>query len=293
MSFSTWQFYLERYNMKLKAALQTMCINDAIEKEGAYEAFRKAKEIGYTDLEISGHINLTDEFIQEAEKARNDFGLNICAVSCEYTGQYDNPSFFPGQKALRLTDNYEEAVATTKKLHSSILRYAGQPVESYQSFEDVKKYCEVTEEYAKRLKKDGITLCAHNHEGEFARFNGKTAFEWSLELAPDLAYEMDIFGVQMSGMNPLDFLAKAKGRVPLIHFSDIAIKPGKDPRLTLDMIQRVPLGMGNFNVPAILKKAEEAGSEYFIMEAASLPGKDAFEVMALAKNNFDEAVKSL
>lgn len=272
----------------MKAALQTMCINDEIKIHGAYEAFRKAADIGYTDLEISGHIDLTDEFLEQTEKAKKDFGLNICALSCEYNGPFEVASFFPGQKALRLTDNYDETVKTAKAFNSSILRFAGIPVEAFKNEGDMREYFKVTEEYAQRLKKEGIILCSHNHESEFFKISGKTVFEWALELCSDLQFEMDIFGVQMSGMNPLDFLEMAKNRVPLIHFSDIAIALGNGPRLTLDMIKRVPLGMGNFNVSAIVKKAQECGTQYFIMEASEVPGLNPYEAMKNAKVNYDK-----
>lgn len=275
----------------MKPALQTMVIEEDIEKIGAYEALRKVKEIGYEAIEISGHLNLDDETIDQIERACKDFGLEVCALSCEYTGKVQRKSFFPGHRQLSLLNDFEGTVETAKRLNCTTLRFAGQPVEMFHDdVEEMREYFRLTSEFAKRLAEEGITLCAHNHESEFHKIDGKTVWQWSVEECPELHYEMDIFGVQMSGLSPIDFLKTAAGRVDLIHYSDIAIAVKEDPRFTLDMIQRVPLGLGNINALAVKTTAEETGTRYFIMEAAKMEGLDGYQVMKLALDNYNQLV---
>ncbi len=273
----------------MKVALQTMVIEKDIEQIGAYEALRKVKEIGYEAIEISGHLNLDDETIEQIERACKDFGLEVCALSCEYTGKVQRKSFFPGHKQLSLLHDFEGTVETAKRLNCSILRFAGQPVEMFNDDpEEMREYFRLTSEFGRKLAAEGITLCAHNHESEFHKIAGKTVWQWSVEECPELHYEMDIFGVQMSGMNPVDFLNTAAGRVDLIHYSDIAIKCKEDPRFSLDMIRRVPLGLGNINAQAVKTAAEQTGTKFFIMEAADMEGLDGYQVMKLALDNYDK-----
>lgn len=276
----------------MKPALQTMCINETIESEGMRAALRKAAEIGYDEIEISGHIDLTDEAISECMSACQEYGLHVCALSCEYSGPFSKASYFPGQRSLHLTrEGFAECVQTAEKMNCDILRFAGLPVEFFHSEDDLRSYFYETEECCRKLQKNGLRLCAHNHVGEFARLNGKTFFEWALELAPDLNFEMDLFGVQMSGTSPLDFLSQARGRVPLLHASDISIVVTEDPRFSLNNLQRVPIGMGNFNMKAILKTAEECGTEYCIMEASQLKEISSYDAMSEALSCYRECVQ--
>ncbi|MGI5990585.1 MAG: sugar phosphate isomerase/epimerase family protein [Lachnospiraceae bacterium] len=274
----------------MEAALQTMCIEEEIEKNGIYQALQKTKEIGYRFIEISGHLDLTDKFLTDLKKASQELDVRVCAVSCTYGGPFAEPVRFAGKRALSLTGNYDEAVQTLKSLGCDTLRFAGLPTGEIETEEDLYRYCRVTQGYAERLKADGIRLCAHNHVGEFAKINGHTLFERTLEWAPDLNYEMDIFGVQMSGMSPIDFLAMAKGRVPLIHFSDIAVKRSKDVLFSDKMLERVPMGSGNFNLRAIFDAASAAGVEYMVMEAVRSEGSSGFAAMKSAKETFDRYI---
>lgn len=276
----------------MKPALQTMYINKTIESEGMRTALRKTAEIGYKEIEISGHINLREEAVSECMSACREHGLHVCALSCEYSGPFEKASYFPGQRALHLTrEGFDECVETAAKMNCDTLRFAGLPVEFFHSEEDLRSYFSETEEYCRKLKEKGLRLCAHNHVGEFARMKGKTFFEWALELAPDLNFEMDMFGVQMSGISPLDFLVEAKGRVPLLHASDISVVVTEDPRFSLNNLKRVPIGMGNFNMKAILKTAEECGTEYCIMEASQLKEISSYDAMTEALSCYRESVQ--
>ncbi len=272
----------------MKPALQTMVIAEALEKEGVDTAFRRIRDLGYQEIEISGHIDLSEKTLEEIIAACGKYNLHVCAMSCDYRGPFEDEAPLFRHHQIRLPQDFEEAVKTAEQLKCRYLRFAGLPVGSLKDKASVDRYFSYTEQLALRLKQKGIVLCAHNHVGEFSKVEGRTLFEWALQIAPDLQFEMDIYGVQMGGLNPLDYLSVAVGRVPLLHYSDIQILPRADPRFTLDMQRRVPLGEGNFNTQAILAKAQSAGTEYCIMECTG--PEDPFGQMQKALVNFKNMI---
>ena len=279
---------------KFKTSLQTMVIHEAIDTLGVYEAVRKVKEIGYNSIEISGHFECNQEMVNELCRARDDFGVEICALSVSYSGPFRgfNPfrrNFVPN----RLPEDFDKVVAFCKQLGCRYVRYAGLPA-SISSFEDLKKYFEYTEEICLRLEKEGIKLCMHNHDTEFIKYNGKTAFAWSVELAPHLNYEFDVLGAAHAGTNLLEDMQLIKGRMPLIHFEDIkvipkpATAPGVRPHLD-EYIVGCPLGEGNVPVKSFCDTAMECGNEYFIIEVSNFFGVDPYDGLKLAADNLKAA----
>ena len=274
----------------MEAAMQTMLIGREIEEYGAYEALRRMYETGCRCFEVSGHIDLNDQTIDEMKRAVHDFDLKVCALSVEYTGRVQRKSLFPGPRQLSLLNDFEGCVHIAKELGCDTLRFAGMPVASFTDEAAMHDYFAFTEALAVKLAAEGITLCAHNHESEFIRMNGKTVWEWSLELCPHLHYEMDLFGVQMAGMSPLDYLEKSAGRTDLLHYSDITVVMNDDPHDLNGMIRRVPLGLGNVNTAAVKHCAERTGVSYFIIEASESKEYSGYDVIKTALENYEKLV---
>ncbi len=270
-----------------KTALQSMVIHHDIDTIGAYETLRKVKEIGYNVFEVSGHFECTDALIEELCRARDDFGMEICALSVAYNGQFPprkNP-FRANFKSLNLVEDFDRAVAYAKRLGCKNLRYAGMPVPNLDTMEKLDEYCELTESLAKRLKEHGINLCMHNHDNEFAKIEGKTYYEWVIEKCPTLCFEFDVLGAAHAAIQLYDCMESVAGRMPLIHIEDIMVKPsenlGPDASLN-DRILGCPLGDGNVNVKKFCETAAACGNDYFIIEVSNFRGEDVYVGMKRA-----------
>lgn len=277
---------------KFKVALQTMVLHSVIDTEGIYEAARKAKEIGYNALEISGHFECNESRVAELCRARDDFGLEIAALNVAFSGGFQNPSPFSGFEPLSLEKDFSKVVSFAKQLGTRYIRYAGMPVEELDTLEKVKSYCATTQKYTKMLQAEGLTLCMHEHDEEFAKIDGRTYYSWMIELAPDLKFEFCVGGAAHAAMDLCDTLKSISGRVPLIHFTDIRIvppTPGCGRRTLQEKIVSCPLGDGNIPVKKFCDTAMECNNEYFILECNHFFGEDPVAAMKRAADNLKAA----
>jgi sugar phosphate isomerase/epimerase len=129
------------------------------------------------------------------------------------------------------------------------------------TLEGVKRFAKALSRTGKTLKKEGITFCYHNHNMELHRVAGKTVLEWLMaETDPaSLAFEVDTYWVQAGGGDPVDWLARVKGRCSLVHLKDYGVDPRG--RATFEEI-----GQGNLDWERIIPAAKRAGCKWYIVE---------------------------
>ena len=116
-----------------------------------------------------------------------------------------------------------------------------------------------------KLREAGITLCYHNHNIEFTKYNGRTALDiiYSASCADNLQGEPDTHWVQLGGANTVTWCRKLSGRLPLLHMKDTAYI-GDKPMMT-------EIGNGNLEWKEIVKAADEAGCKWYIVEQDVCP----------------------
>ncbi len=248
-----------------KVTFQTMMLFELAQKIGVYDALKKVREIGYEAIEISGHFPLDEASLKELLRAKNDFGLDISSMSVSFSGHIPTGPRKDGRASVSLVNDYDEIVSRCRLLDCHYVRFAGAPLVACEDFGEMKAFFASCEEYARRLSADGIGLCMHNHANEFTRLKGKTVFEWAALLAPTMKYELCIFNAQLSGYNISDLARSNAGRVPLIHFEDIAVTP-LDGHQNMQVFRGCVFGEGNIDVESFCRAANEAGTEYFILE---------------------------
>ena len=122
-----------------------------------------------------------------------------------------------------------------------------------------------------------MTLCYHNHDFEFKPLdNGQLGEDILLENTdPSLVKaEVDTYWVLKAGHDPVAFLQKHSGRVPLIHIKDM------DPADE----SFAPVGTGKLPLDELVAIAPEVGAEYLIVEQDVCKGP-AIEAVTLSYNN--------
>jgi sugar phosphate isomerase/epimerase len=89
----------------------------------------------------------------------------------------------------------------------------------------------------------------HNHASEFVPFDGTNGLETLLKNTDPKAvdFEMDIYWVVKGGGDPLDLLARHKGRFPLFHAKDATAAPEK---------KMVDVGAGTIDFAKIFSMAK-------------------------------------
>jgi len=113
---------------------------------------------------------------------------------------------------------------------------------------------------AQKLSSDGLTLCYHNHDFEWEPdADGKRGIDHLFD-GTELKSELDVYWVAKAGDDPLDWMAKLTGRLPILHM--------KDMHGTVDQ-GFAEIGTGTIDFPAIIEAAQKRGVKCFIVEQDS------------------------
>ncbi|WP_090984689.1 sugar phosphate isomerase/epimerase [Paenibacillus sp. CF384] len=120
--------------------------------------------------------------------------------------------------------------------------------------------------FGARLRDEGLQFCYHNHDFEFAaQIDGEYIFDamYTKVDADLLKVEMDIGWVQYSNQDPLAYIAKYAGRLPLLHLKDFR------KETSVNHIDTVELGNGDLALNDIIDAANKAGVEWLVVEQDS------------------------
>jgi sugar phosphate isomerase/epimerase len=142
------------------------------------------------------------------------------------------------------------------------------------SLDDYKKVAAHSNQAAAMAKKAGIQLAYHNHNFEFAKFDGgQTGYDiFTAEFSPEMQFEIDVFWVKAAGLDPVALIHKLKGRVSQLHLKDLKLGfaiPSFDSNVPADTFQE--LGRGVIEIEPILVAAKEAGVNHCHVEQDQSP----------------------
>ncbi|WP_219639437.1 sugar phosphate isomerase/epimerase [Cohnella sp. CFH 77786] len=129
----------------------------------------------------------------------------------------------------------------------------------FASKEEVLAKSQELNRIGRKCKEAGVQLLYHNHDWEFVRFDGVSALDWLLqETDPEwVKMELDTYWVARGGEDPAAYLGKLKGRCPLLHIKDM--EAGEEKFFA-------EIGEGVLDFVSIARAAEEAGTEWLIVE---------------------------
>jgi len=243
---------------KIPIALQMYTLRDDAEKDFA-GTIRKVAEIGYAAVELAGHGGLS---VQELSGLLADNHLKVAGshIALEVL-ESDLPKVI------------EENLALGNR--HIVIPYLGE--DRRRTAEDYKKVAETLNKYGESLQSSGMTLCYHNHDFEFQPLdNGQLGEDILLENTdPQLVKaEVDTYWVLKAGQDPVAFIQKHTGRVPLLHIKDMDPADGSF----------APVGTGKLPLDALIAAAPAVGVEYLIVEQDVCKGP-AIEAVTLSYNN--------
>lgn len=227
-------------------------------RDETLRTFDKIAEIGYQSVQVSG----MDRDIMEPEEIAAELkqrGIQICATH------------EPGEDIINNTDKVIERLQKLGAKHTAYPYPGGVDVYDPQA---VRTWIAQLDEAGQKLREAGLTLSYHNHHIEFLHIDGKTILDLIYEgTSPDnMKAELDTYWVQRGGGCILSWINKMKGRMPLLHLKDFCLTAEKEPDFA-------EIGSGNMDFPSIIKAAEAAGCEYYIVEQDTCHG-DPFDSIA-------------
>ena len=222
------------------------------------ESMKKIADIGYKNVQISGTCDFEPEWLNEQ--------LTANGLKCVLTHT-------PPQKLIK------DAVQVAKDhdvfgcKNVGIGWFGFDEEKENQKFDDfIKTYTPVI----KTLKEKNKYFMFHNHDREFIPYKNKLVIEHLAAIfsSDELGFTIDTYWVQVAGGDPAQWIEKLSGRVPCIHLKDCAYA------------QKIAvIGEGNINFDRVLEKAENAGTEYLLVELDDCYGEDPFECLKRSYNN--------
>jgi sugar phosphate isomerase/epimerase len=147
----------------------------------------------------------------------------------------------------------------------------------FTSTEDVLEKARHMNRIGRHCRNRGIQLLYHNHDWEFIRFEGETALDLFLrETDPEwVKMELDTYWVAKAGRDPTAYIRQLINRCPLLHIKDMEM--GEEKFFA-------EIGEGILDFPEIARAAEEAGTEWFIVEQDQCR-RNPFESLSISYRN--------
>jgi sugar phosphate isomerase/epimerase len=242
--------------MKLGAQLYN--IRDYTKTPEDIEAsLRRVKAIGFDLIQISGFgpcdIDLLAGWIRE-------LGLEVCLTHVPWP---------------RLADSGElkTVIAEHKKLGCLQVGLGMRPGNVFpNSYEGWSRFIKKANEISAQVRDAGLIFSYHNHDLEFQKWHGLTAFDRLIAECPELDFVLDTFWVQAGGASPAAYIKKLAGRIRTIHL--------KDYRVVNQVRQFAEIGEGNIDWNEIIPLCKAQSIPYAVIEQDADFLVDPFESLA-------------
>ena len=237
-----------------RIGLQLWSVREQV-KADAPAALDWVKAQGFTEVETAGTGNLSAADFQQLLQDR---GLKAVSAHIGYDA---------------LTKDLAGSIKTAKTLGAKYVMSAWiphgkeglTPELAHKAAADFSKWGEA-------FRAEGITYGYHPHGFEFVPLvseGGRTAFDILVaETKPEnVSFEMDVFWVFHAGVDPTALLKKHPTRWTILHVKDIrkgavtGLSTGKAPPT-----DNVAVGTGQIDWPSVLRAAQEAGVQHFLIE---------------------------
>jgi sugar phosphate isomerase/epimerase len=222
----------------------------------------RVHEIGYRAVEVAGiPPDGVARFGRELERT----GLVACAAHVALE---------------RLRKDLDDAASECKGWGCEYVVIPALP-EQQRSREGFRQFAAESTELAQRLGAHGLKLAYHNHAYELERTGDETWLETLLKSSA-IDAEFDTYWLQFGGADPTGWIRRHKGRVPLVHFKDLAVDRGSP----FD----AEVGEGNLNWPDILNACREAGTKWLVVEQDT-PRRDPLESVSISYANLSRLME--
>jgi sugar phosphate isomerase/epimerase len=168
------------------------------------DVLKKVAALGYTHVEGYGSL-YTDPVALKAQLDAN--GLTMPTAHVGLSDLEDSA------KSLKLADTLGIKVIVCPWL---------APDQRPTSADGWKRFGEKLQKIGKPYQDAGLTFGYHNHDFEFATYDGRYAMDILLEAAPAVNVEADVAWIVRGKADPAPWLEKNGERIVAIHVKDIA-----------------------------------------------------------------------
>ena len=245
-------------------ALQLYTVRDVI-KGDPNTVLKRIAAIGYTEVEVIRETYASIANILKAYKLR------------PISGHLEASLVLHGDQPVASAVPQMTLAAAVEQLRFGGCDYAVLPFIPPEDRGGIDAYKRIAE----KMNKAG-QICAngelrfvyHHHAFEFAPMNGTTPMEILRQnIDPKLVgFEVDVFWLHRAGQDPASYIRGLKGQVHLVHLKDAPKDLPTAPNEDVPNDSFLAVGKGFLDLPGILRAAEEAGVQYYIVEQDQCPG---------------------
>ncbi len=213
----------------------------------------KIAEMGYNGVEFAGYKNICAE---DMRKYLSEFNLKAAGTHVSYKS---------------LIEDFDSVIDYCVKLgvESAVVPHA-----KFETYNEWIEFANNLNIYGSKFRENGILFGYHNHAHEFEKING----EYILDIIfgntdpMNVVAELDTHWIKKGGEDPVEYVAKYKGRVPLIHAKDITSNGDEDTEV----------GSGIIDFKSVANASGDV--KWIIVEQESFK-MDALESVAISLNN--------
>ena len=208
------------------------------EKEQMLPTLLKVKELGYSTVQVYGNLELSEKMGLAALKA----GLKVIGTTGNYKEFFENP---------------EKTMEVHRRLGATNIGTGGT---SFANAEELYKFIEDANNFAKFVTKEGFTFSYHNHSHEFEKIDGKVVYEELTRLTDkeNINFVFDTYWAQNAGADVRYWIERLKNRIEILHLKDMKRIDGKSVF--------AEIGEGNLWWDGIIETAKQSGVTHFVVE---------------------------
>jgi len=218
------------------------------ELKGDWKAvLKKAASYGYTEIETGNFMGESaDTFLAYLK----EIGMSLPAGGFEFKASVDEL-------------NISLALLKSLKVKYAVVYwpwYTGGPF----TLDECRKSAERLNYLGKVCKDNGLILCWHNHNKEFAQMETGLPFDYLMNNTDkNLVFcELDLYWVKKGSADPLEVMKKYSGRFPVLHVKDMAPGDAQDYECP---------GSGIIDFPSLFKEADKQGIKHYFVERDNVP----------------------
>lgn len=226
--------------MILGAQLYTLR-NEMKTVEGIEQGMHRVAAMGYHTVQVSGIGAI------EPERLRAICDKEGLSIVITHTPQD------------RLLHDIDKVIAEHKILGCNLIGIGSMPSQYLYSLDGCEQFIKDYNPIARKVAANGMRFMYHNHNQEFEKFDGRTIFDRLVEgLDPSVGFTVDTYWVQDAGCDPATLIERLPGRVPAVHFKDMAYVDRK--------VVMAPVGEGNLDWKRITAACEKSGTKWALVE---------------------------
>ena len=220
--------------------------------ESLEKSLERVAEIGYASVQLSG-VCAYDPMWMKALLERLGLTADITHFDIN-----------------KIADDTEKTIEHHRIIGCRHIGIGSNPFGS--SPEGVHKLWERLSPALTKIAGAGQRFMYHNHDHEFARFDGETCLELMCRVFPQelMGITLDAYWAQAGGEDPARLIRALEGRVNCVHLKDM-VYSAEDKK-----IRMAPVGSGNMNYPEIIRACRDAGVTHVFVEQDNCYGEDPF-----------------